>query len=131
MKQLQARGIKTVISLRALHSDKGVVAGTGLKSVRMKMEPWHSDEDEAIFFLKATTDTDNLPAFVHCERGADRTGVLCAMYRVVVCGWTKEQALDEMKDGGFGYNPVWKELVTFVEKSDVNKIKRFTGLPQK
>ena len=53
------------------------------------------------------------------------------MYRVVVCGWTKEQALDEMKDGGFGYNPVWKELVTFVEKSDVNKIKRFTGLPQK
>lgn len=131
MKQLQARGIKTVISLRALHSDKGVVAGTGLKSVRMKMEPWHSDEDEAIFFLKATTDTDNLPAFVHCERGADRTGVMCAMYRVVVCGWTKEQALDEMKDGGFGYNPIWKELVTFVEKSDVNKIKRFTGLPQK
>jgi protein tyrosine phosphatase (PTP) superfamily phosphohydrolase (DUF442 family) len=131
MKQLQALGIRTVISLRALHSDKATLAGTGLKSVRMKMEPWHSDEDEAVFFLKAATDTNNLPVFVHCERGADRTGVMCAMYRIVVCGWSKEQALDEMKNGGFGFNPVWQELVTFVEKSDVVRIKRRVGLPGK
>ena len=131
MKQLQALGIRTVISLRALHSDKATLAGTGLKSVRMKMEPWHSDEDEAVFFLKAATDTNNLPVFVHCERGADRTGVMCAMYRIVVCGWSKEQALDEMKNGGFGFNPVWRDLVTFIEKSDVARIKRRVGLPGK
>lgn len=131
MKHLQALGIKTVIGLRALHSDKGELAGTGLKSVRLKMEPWHSDEDEAVFFLKVATDTNNLPVFVHCERGADRTGAMCAMYRVAVCGWTKEQALDEMKNGGFGFNPVWHNLVTFVEKADIARIKRRVGLPEK
>ncbi len=124
MKHLQALGIRTVISLRAWHSDKNVLAGTSLKPVRLKMVPWHSDEDEVVFFLKAATDTNNLPVFVHCERGADRTGTMCAMYRIVVDGWSKEQALAEMKNGGFGFNPAWQELVTFVEKSDVAAIRR-------
>ena len=131
MKQLQALGIKTVISLRALHSDTVALAGTGLKRVCLKMEPWHSDEDEAVFFLKAAADTNNWPVFVHCERGADRTGTMCAMYRIVVCGWTKQQALDEMKNGGFGFNPVWQELVTFVEKSDIAAIQRRLRQPVK
>lgn len=131
MKHLKTLGVKTVISLRALHSDKDKLAGTGLKSVRLKMEPWHSDEDEAVAFLKAATDTNNLPVFVHCERGADRTGTMCAMYRVVVCGWTKQQALDEMKHGGFGFNPVWHNLVSSVEQADVSRIKHRIGLTEK
>lgn len=95
------------------------------------MEPWHSDEDEVVQFLKAATDPNNLPAFVHCQRGADRTGTMCAMYRIVVCGWTKEQALDEMKNGGFGFNSTWQNLIVYIEKSDVAKIKRRVGLPAK
>ena len=128
VKNLKALGVRTVISLRDLHSDTDVLAGAGLKSVRLKMEPWHSDEDEVVEFLKAATDTNNLPVFVHCERGADRTGTMCAMYRIVVCGWTKPQALDEMKNGGFGFNPVWKNLVDFIEKADIADIKRRVGL---
>ncbi|MDR3456470.1 MAG: tyrosine-protein phosphatase [Verrucomicrobiae bacterium] len=131
LKHLQALGVKTVISLRDLHSDKDVVAGTGLKLVRLKMEPWHSDEDEVVRFLRAATDTNNVPVFVHCERGADRTGTMCAMYRIVVCGWTKEQALDEMKRGGFGFNPLWQNLVYFIEKADIAEIKRRAGLAEK
>jgi len=131
MKHLEAMGIKTVISLRYLHSDKDVVVGTRLKSVRLKMEPWHSDEDEVVLFLQAATDTNNLPVFVHCERGSDRTGTMCAMYRIVVCGWTKEQALAEMKHGGFGFNPLWQNLVHFVETADIPKIKRRAGLAGK
>jgi protein tyrosine phosphatase (PTP) superfamily phosphohydrolase (DUF442 family) len=131
IRHLQALGVKTVISLRYLHSDKDVVAGTGLKSVRIKMEPWHGDEDEVVMFLKAATNTNNLPVFVHCERGADRTGTMCAMYRIAVCGWSKEQALDELKHGGFGFNPMWQNLVSFVEKADIAKIKRLAGLPEK
>jgi len=61
---------------------------------------------------------------VHCERGADRTGMMCAMYRVVVCGWTKEAAIAEMEHGGFGFNPAWENLAAFVEKADVAKLKR-------
>jgi len=131
MKQLKALDIRTVINLRAWHSDQDRVAGTGLKSVRFEMEPWHGDEAEAVRFLKVVTDTNNLPVFVHCERGADRTGMMCAMYRMVVCGWPKPQAIEEMKNGGFGFNPAWHELVTFIEKADVADIKRRAGLAGK
>ena len=131
MSQLKAMGIKTVINLRTFHSDKDKVAGTGLKSVRFEMEPWHGDEEDVVRFLKLVTDTNNLPAFVHCERGADRTGMMCAMYRVVICGWTKQEAVAEMEHGGFGFNPLWHDLVVFVEKADVAKIKRKAGLAGK
>jgi len=131
MAHLKAMGIKTVINLRAWHSDKDKVAGTGLQSVRFETEPWHGDEEDVVRFLKVVTDTNNLPAFVHCERGADRTGMMCAMYRIVVCGWSKEQAIDEMKNGGFGFSPVWHDLVTFVERANVDKLKREAGLTGK
>jgi protein tyrosine phosphatase (PTP) superfamily phosphohydrolase (DUF442 family) len=124
MAHLKAMGIKTVINLRAFHSDKDKVAGTGLKSVRFETEPWHGEEEDVVRFLKVVTDTNNLPAFVHCERGADRTGMMCAMYRIIVCGWTKPAAIAEMKDGGFGFNPAWRNLVAFVEKADIVDIKR-------
>ncbi|MGD0251808.1 MAG: hypothetical protein ABSC01_03825 [Verrucomicrobiota bacterium] len=122
MVHLKAMGIKTVINLRAWHSDK--VAGTGLQSVRFETEPWHGEEEDVVRFLKVVTDTNNLPAFVHCERGADRTSMMCAMYRVVVCGWTKQAAIAEMKDGGFGFNSAWRNLAAFVEKADIADIKR-------
>jgi protein tyrosine phosphatase (PTP) superfamily phosphohydrolase (DUF442 family) len=131
MRQLKAMGVKTVVNLRAWHSDKDKVVGTGLKSVRFEMEPWHGDTEEVVQFLKVVTSTNNLPAFVHCERGADRTGMMCAMYRITVCGWTKEQAIDEMKNGGFNFSPAWHELITFIEKADIADIKRRAGLPEK
>jgi protein tyrosine phosphatase (PTP) superfamily phosphohydrolase (DUF442 family) len=131
MKQLKAMGIRTVINLRAFHSDKDEVAGAVLKSIRFEIKPWHAEADDVVEFLKAVTNTNNLPAFVHCQRGADRTGMMCAMYRIAVCGWTKQQAIEEMKEGGFKFNPAWKNLVTFVEKADIAGIKRRAGLPEK
>jgi protein tyrosine phosphatase (PTP) superfamily phosphohydrolase (DUF442 family) len=131
MKQLQKLGIRTVINLRAFHSDKDEVAGTGLKSVRFETKAWHAEEEDVIGFLKAVTDTNHLPVFVHCQRGADRTGLMCAMYRICVCGWTKTEAIDEMKNGGFDFNPAWHDLVSFIEKSDIADIKRRAGLAGK
>jgi len=131
MRQLQMLGIRTVINLRAFHSDKDEVAGTGLKSVRFEMKPWHAEEEDVAGFLMVVTDTNNLPVFVHCARGADRTGMMCAMYRIVVCGWSKPEAIDEMKNGGFDFNPAWHDLVSFIEKADVADIKRRAGLAGK
>ncbi len=126
--QLKAMGVKTVINLRAFHSDKDKLAGTGLKGERFHTEPWHAETEDVVRFLKIVTDTNNLPIFVHCQRGADRTGVMCAMYRITVCGWTKEEAIKEMTKGGFEFNPAWKNLVEFVEKADVEEIKRQAGI---
>lgn len=128
MQQLKLMGVKIVINLRTFHSDKDRVAGTGLKSVRFETEPWHSDKEDVVRLLKVVTNTNNLPAFVHCERGADRTGLMCAMYRIAVCGWTKQKAIAEMKHGGFGFNPLWVNIVHFIKKADIAALRRKAGI---
>jgi protein tyrosine phosphatase (PTP) superfamily phosphohydrolase (DUF442 family) len=124
MARLKAMGIKTVVNLRAFHSDQDQVAGTGLKSVRFETKPWHAEEEDVVGFLQVAANTNNLPVFVHCQRGADRTGMMCAMYRIVVCNWTKADAIDEMKNGGFDFNPAWHDLVSFIEQADIADLKR-------
>jgi len=128
MAHLQALGVRFVISLRMLHSDRHLLQGTGLKGLNLGMVPWRADPDDVVRFLKAATDTNNLPIFVHCEYGADRTGLMCAMYRIVVCDWTKQEAIAEMKQGGFHFS--WNTLVSFIQKADVGEYKRRVGLPE-
>lgn len=128
MAELKSMGIKVVLNLRGLHSDKQELLGVGLKQDRLPMEPWHVSDKDVIAFLKLVTNTNNLPMFVHCQRGADRTGLMCAMYRVVICGWTKDEAIAEMKEGGFHFNPLWWNIVHYIRKADVEKLKREAGI---
>jgi protein tyrosine/serine phosphatase len=121
-------GVKTIVNLRTFHSDDVKISGGGLTQDRLKMEPWRANDDDMVRFLKIVADTNNLPVFVHCERGADRTGTMCAMYRIVFCGWTKPEAIREMKEGGFGFNPAWKNLVNYLERADAEKLKSRAGL---
>jgi protein tyrosine/serine phosphatase len=79
--------------------------------------------------IEGTTDeADGSAVYVHCQRGADRTGTLCAAYRMVVQGWTHEQALQEMTQGGFGFYQGWRELVEYVRSLNVEQIRDQAGL---
>ncbi|HXS68631.1 MAG TPA: tyrosine-protein phosphatase [Candidatus Polarisedimenticolia bacterium] len=131
MKELKAMGIKTVLNLRSFHSDNHLISSGELKLARLHMKPWHAEDEDVVAFLKLVMDTNNLPVFVHCQRGADRTGMICAMYRVVVCGWTKDDAVKEMKKGGFHFNPGWQNLVNYVEHADVGGLKKRAGIASK
>ena len=75
-------------------------------------------------FLKTATDPALTPVFVHCQYGSDRTGMMCAAYRVVVCGWSNDEAIDEMVNGGFGFHRQWQDLVEFIRRLDVDRIKK-------
>ena len=57
--------------------------------------------DEQVERALAVIDArENWPVFVHCQRGADRTGVIIAVYRILRDKWTAEQAIDEAKRFG-------------------------------
>jgi protein tyrosine phosphatase len=74
------------------------------------------------------TDPKRVPVLVHCQHGADRTGTMCALYRIAVQGWSKEEALREMQAGGFGFHGVWQDLVRFVDKLDIKRIQQKAGI---
>jgi protein tyrosine/serine phosphatase len=128
MDELKKLGIKTVVNLRHFHSDADELSGIGLKQGRLHLDPWRTRDEDIIRFLKIATDTNNVPVYVHCQRGADRTGLVCAMYRIAVCGWTKDEAIKELKEGGFGYFSGWKNIVKYIEKADIEQIRKRAGL---
>lgn len=41
--------------------------------------------------------------YVHCEKGADRTGLIIGLYRIKK-GWSKADAENEMNDPRFGHS---------------------------
>ena len=128
LEQLKAMGVKTVLNLRSFHSDHHLVASGEMKLARLHMKPWHAEDEDVVAFLKIASDTNNLPLFVHCQRGADRTGMICAMYRIVYCGWSKDVAIQEMKEGGFHFNPGWQNIVNYINKVDVEELKNRAGI---
>ena len=100
MKNLSKMGIKMVISLRNFHGDSSKIGDLPLKYKRLAFNTLHAEDKEVVEFLKLVSNPENQPVFVHCLHGSDRTGMMCAAYRVVFEGWTKDQAIDEWTRAG-------------------------------
>lgn len=123
MKNLKGMGIKKIVNLRSPHSDRDEIGSTGLHLKRIPMEAWDPDEEEAVRFLRIVGDPERTPVLVHCQHGADRTGAMCALHRVAMQGWTKEEAIREMKQGGYGFHGIWENLARWIEERDIGRIK--------
>jgi protein tyrosine phosphatase (PTP) superfamily phosphohydrolase (DUF442 family) len=126
--QLKCMGVKTVISLRIRPNDESFIRCAGLDYVHIPFKTWRPNDEQVIQFLKIATDKNCQPVYFYCNRGAERTGMMCAVYRMAVCGWSREEAICEMTQGPFDYHPIWKKVLAYVENVDVECIKRRAGL---
>jgi len=128
MRNLERLGIKTVVNLRSFHSDRDEIKGTDLAYEHLYVKAWHPERKEVVRFLRTATDPKRGPVLVHCLHGADRTGTMCALYRIVVQGWTQEAAIDEMTRGGYGFHAIWKNLPDWIESLDIDAIRKEVGV---
>ncbi len=117
MTNLVALGIKTVVNLRDNHSDSDEIGDLPLKARRIEIFTANMKDKYVKEFLAIADDTNAVPVLVHCQHGADRTGTMCAMYRILRQGWTPDDAIDEMKNGGYGYHSILSNLPRFICKS--------------
>jgi tyrosine-protein phosphatase SIW14 len=105
LKKLSELGIKTVINLRGESEDtqkeQAEAEASGMRYFNIPMPALGRPTDEQVERALAVIDArENWPVFVHCQRGADRTGVIVAVYRILRDQWTAEQAIDEAKRFG-------------------------------
>jgi len=124
MINLKKMGIKTVINLRAFHSDKDALKDTALLNKELSVKTWHIEDEDVIKVLKMIRQKVNGPFLIHCQHGADRTGLMSAMYRIVEQGWSKDEAIKEMVEGGYGYHAIWSNIINYVKNADIEKIKK-------
>ena len=120
--QLEELGIRTVVNLRTHPADQVLADGTRLDVIDLPWNAHHPPKDEDVASFLRIVSTRG-PVFVHCRRGADRTGVMCAMYRIIMQSWTPEEAIDEMVRGGYQFTKSWRHLIDYVRGADVVRIK--------
>ena len=103
-RSLAGLGVKTVIDLRrteehSTEAEAQAVAAAGMNYVNVPMKGVVAPTDEQIAKALALLDSEET-VFVHCKRGADRTGAVIACYRIVHDRWAHRQALNEAKSLG-------------------------------
>lgn len=122
-KVLEKYGIREVLNLRNRHSDDDEAAETKIKLHRLKMKAHSVNEEQLIKALRIIRNRKG-PIVFHCHHGSDRTGAVCAMYRIVFQGVSKQKAIQEMTEGGFGFHRIYKNIIRTIEKADIERIKR-------
>lgn len=107
-RNLSKLGIQTVVDLRE-PGDRSVterkwVTGAGMRYVSVPMNGMARPSNESVLkVLGLLEDRGAGPVFVHCKRGADRTGGVIACYRVEHDHWKNDQALAEARSLGMSW----------------------------
>jgi protein tyrosine/serine phosphatase len=102
LKKLSELGIKTIVNLRGASEEtrkqQAEAEASGMRYFNIPLSSIGRPKDHEVERALAIIDArENWPVFVHCKRGADRTGVIVAAYRISREQWTAEQATTEAK----------------------------------
>jgi len=95
-------GVKTIIDLREAddraRAEERVVTQAGMKYANVPMTgltpPTIAEITRILAIMGGSSDE---PVFVHCKRGADRTGAVIAAYHINYQGWDNARALKDAK----------------------------------
>jgi tyrosine-protein phosphatase SIW14 len=124
---LAGLGVKTVIDLREpgdrSQAEQRVVTNAGMTYINVPMSgltpPTESEIGKILTLLE---DTGSGPVFVHCLRGADRTGAVIAAYHIEHDKWDNRRALKDAKAHGMSFFQLPREsfIADFQPRSPSN-----------
>jgi protein tyrosine/serine phosphatase len=129
---LSKLGIKVVVDLREPGDrsafENKVVTSAGMKYVSVPMYGMETPSNESVQkVLALLEDNSSGPVFVHCKRGADRTGGVIACYRIEHDGWKNAKALVEARSMGMSW--FQKAIQSYVLKFQPRTLDASTLVP--
>jgi protein tyrosine/serine phosphatase len=102
---LASLGVKTIIDLRGgedrSHNEEKIVEAAGMRYIAIPLSGFEAPSAQQVSkLLGLLNDSSAGPVFVHCRRGADRTGTIIACYRISHDHWDNQKALAEAASDG-------------------------------
>src|SRR5512138_1509128 len=127
-RELEALGIKTVLDVSGSDGDREAAKGTKIKLFHVPMTAFGLRNGRVLQALAIIADPANRPLLIHCQHGADRTGAVVALYRVLMQGWGKADAVREMVEGGFHHSSFFRNLDRYVLDANVEGLRGRLGI---
>ena len=100
---IRDNGLKAVINLRGEQPERGwyrdelaATAASGVAYISLPLSATEEPDDITLMALIRILKTADRPFLLHCEAGADRSGLASALYRLVIMGDTPEQAAHQL-----------------------------------
>ena len=100
---IRDEGIKTIINLRGenpqerwYRAELEAATNLGVRYVSLPLSANEEPDDAALKTLIDTMRKATYPALIHCEGGADRSGLASALYRLVILGDAPDQAARQL-----------------------------------
>jgi protein tyrosine phosphatase (PTP) superfamily phosphohydrolase (DUF442 family) len=125
--ELEKLGVKAVLDVES-PADEAAAKGTKLKLFHVPMNAFGLRDESVLEAMKILSDPANRPIVIHCQHGADRTGAMMALYRVVVEGWSKDDAIREMNAGGYHHSSWFSNLDRYVAGANVDALRKALGV---
>jgi protein tyrosine phosphatase (PTP) superfamily phosphohydrolase (DUF442 family) len=102
LQYLAKLGVKTIVDLREAGSrskaEASFVNSVGMQYINVPMSGFTPPTNAEITkLLSILEDSTKGPVFVHCLRGADRTGAVIAAYHIDHDKWDNDRALSDAK----------------------------------
>jgi tyrosine-protein phosphatase SIW14 len=100
-------GVTTVIDLREAGErsaqEEKVVRAAGMQYISVPMRGMSAPATQDVVRVLGLLENSPGPVFVHCRRGADRTGTVLACYRIAHDRWDNRKALTEARSLGMSW----------------------------
>lgn len=102
LRRIKARGIKTVINLRGPSSiwahrlEREACEKLGLTLVDFRVKSRDVPAKKTLHGAAELFQSIEYPAIMHCKSGADRAGIMAALYLIMRRGHPVEEALDQL-----------------------------------
>ncbi|GEM_PF-109467 len=102
--RMKAEGIRAIVNLRRASEynfaeEAAKARELGLRYIHIPVDGTNPQDSQAAEFVRATSDPENRPAFIHCA-AANRVGAFWMIRRMVVDKWSLEEAEAEAKKIG-------------------------------
>ena len=128
--KLHELGVKSIVNLR--HFSRGGdkrVFGDQFWLANKPLRSWEIKPAQIADVLRTIRERQKEGAvLVHCYHGADRTGLVVAMYRVIYQGWSLDAARSEMIEGGYGFHPMWQDIAGFLTPQNEALVRTELGI---
>lgn len=129
--ELKNHQIGTIINLRAKDADSLVFQNENFNLVHIPINTWAINRQDLLEVMQQIkiAKQNNQRVLLHCYHGSDRTGASVAMYRIIFENWAIDDAVKEMKEGGYGYHIIWKNIDRLFNPENVKWIQQQLSNP--